>query len=567
MSQGPADVTPDRRDDEDHEVTVAGGTSAGAPEPEWADGDFTPLEERPAADLAAYLAAGLARLPDIGGAVRRGARVWCAVGVVGLLLGLAYHVVRPAAYQASTSVLLAHSPNDNPADAVLTDEALAQSRSVAGRAMTRLGLHESVRSFLAAYVVTATTDRVLLITVKAPSSRQAVLWAGVVATQFLQFRAQELQTQQRHEIATLDQQITQAKQQVQALGTQIAQVSAQAPSPAQQAQLDSLRTQRSQANSSLTGLEQAATSFQVTSQTTIASIVDGSKVLDAAAPSGHSPLRQTVLYAAAGLIAGLVVGLFVVMIQALVSDRLRRRDDVADALGAPVGLSVGRIRTRRWLPGRSRLEAAQGREVQRIVGHLRDAVPGGYRSAALAIVPVDNVPVAALALASLAVSCAREGQRIMVADLAAGSPAARLLGARKPGLTTVSKNGVQLVVAIPDRDDVAPVGPLHRISPQVGPGAGQAADSRALAAADLLLTLAPLDPAIGAGHLASWAASAVAVVTAGRSSATRIRAVGEMIRLAGTPLVSAVLIGADKTDETLGVMRPPEAEPHRIRPD
>ncbi|HUK73238.1 MAG TPA: hypothetical protein VLW50_31570, partial [Streptosporangiaceae bacterium] len=44
----------------------------------------------------------------------------------------------------------------------------------------------------------------------------------------------------------------------------------------------------------------------------------------------------------------------------------------------------------------------------------------------------------------------------------------------------------------------------------------------------------------------------VVVVTAGRSSSTRIHAVGEMIRLAGTPLVSAVLVGADKTDESLG---------------
>jgi len=42
------------------------------------------------------------------------------------------------------------------------------------------------------------------------------------------------------------------------------------------------------------------------------------------------------------------------------------------------------------------------------------------------------------------------------------------------------------------------------------------------------------------------------VMTAGRSSSTRIHAVGEMIRLAGTPLISAVLVGADKTDESLG---------------
>ena len=43
-----------------------------------------------------------------------------------------------------------------------------------------------------------------------------------------------------------------------------------------------------------------------------------------------------------GLIAGLVLGLGIVVIRALLSDRLYRRDDVARALGAPVKLSVGR---------------------------------------------------------------------------------------------------------------------------------------------------------------------------------------------------------------------------------
>ena len=51
----------------------------------------------------------------------------------------------------------------------------------------------------------------------------------------------------------------------------------------------------------------------------------------------------------------------------------------------------------------------------------------------------------------------------------------------------------------------------------------------------------------------TWADDAVVVVTAGRSSWTKIRAVSEMIRLASVHLVSAVLVGADKTDESLGV--------------
>ena len=77
----------------------------------------------------------------------------------------------------------------------------------------------------------------------------------------------------------------------------------------------------------------------------------------------------------------------------------------------------------------------------------------------------------------------------------------------------------------------------------------------ACASADLLLTLVTLDPSLGAENLATWAASAVVVVTAGRSSWATINAVGEMIRLAGTSVASAVLVGTDKTDESLGVTR------------
>ena len=70
---------------------------------------------------------------------------------------------------------------------------------------------------------------------------------------------------------------------------------------------------------------------------------------------------------------------------------------------------------------------------------------------------------------------------------------------------------------------------------------------------DALGTLVRLDPALGGEHLATWESDAVVMVTAGRSSWTKIHAVGEMIRLAGMRLASAVLVGADKTDESLGV--------------
>jgi hypothetical protein len=185
--------------------------------------------------------------------------------------------------------------------------------------------------------------------------------------------------------------------------------------------------------------------------------------------------------------------------------------------------------------------------------------------ATLAVVPVDDPQVAALCLASLAVSRARQGSQVVVADLCAGSPAARWLGATDPGVQMVAVADAQLLVAVPEESDLAPMGPLSRAARQAQPTAFSAAVDAACASADLLLTLADLDPALGGDHLAGWALGAVAVVTAGQSSAVRIHAVGEMIRLAGVDLISAVLVGADQADESLGLPGPPEP-PVPVRP-
>jgi hypothetical protein len=194
--------------------------------------------------------------------------------------------------------------------------------------------------------------------------------------------------------------------------------------------------------------------------------------------------------------------------------------------------------------------------LRRVVAHLRNCVPGSSRGpAGLAIVAVDDVQIVARAVESLAVSCANQGRQVVVADLSSGAHLARLLGSSEPGISRVSRDGAHLTVAVPRDDDVAPIGPLQGGSSPAVPDQADPAVVAACASADLVLTMVTLDPSFGADHLATWATDVVAVVTAGRSSAERIHGVGEMIRLAGTRLDSVVLIGADKTDESLGVTR------------
>ena len=61
--------------------------------------------------------------------------------------------------------------------------------------------------------------------------------------------------------------------------------------------------------------------------------------------------------------------------------------------------------------------ALRDRYLQRIVAYLRELCRPARAAAALAVVPVDDPQVAALSVVSLAVSCARQGSRVVVADL------------------------------------------------------------------------------------------------------------------------------------------------------
>jgi capsular polysaccharide biosynthesis protein len=537
---------------DDQMAKLSRAESKGLPEGPGGYDDFMTGGDRPTDS-----ATGLVSLGFIWAAIRRGARFWCATAAIGFLLGFGLTVWHPTPYQASTSVLLTYGPYENNATAANDAQAVAESRAVAGLALHRLGLRESSSSFLATYLVTVVSNRVLLITASAPSSDGAVRSANATAAAFLQFRAGQLQTEQNLVLRSLDQQLSQARQSVSTISRQIRLLSAQPASPQQQAKLGQLQAQRSQLASTLTALQQAASGSQVKSATIVA--VKDSKVLDTAAPLKSTRKKHRILYSAAGLIVGLALGMGIVAVRALASDRPRRRDDVAYALGAPVKLSVGTVRLSQWLPGRHGLAAARLTSVRRIAAFLRTAIPAPSRgAAALVVIPSDDPQVAAVSVVSLAVSLAQEGRRVVLVDLVTGAPAARLVGSKKPGVRAVPVQDEHLVVAVPEPGEVVPLGPRHRGS-QHADNAPPGDLVAAWASADVLLTLVPLDPSLGGEHLPTWADDAVVFVTAGLSSGTRIHAVGEMIRLAGIAPLSAVLVGADKDDDSLGVTYAPNS--------
>jgi capsular polysaccharide biosynthesis protein len=513
----------------------------------WTYEDFTAADEYPPFNVAGAFAS----LGFIGAAVRRSRRFLFFMAAIGMMAGLATFVVYPVSYQASVTVLVKNNPGDDPVSAMLTQVTLVESQSVASGAVKALGLTQSVASFQAAYMVTVVTDQVLTITANAPTGSGAVDRANEIAAQYLAFRAQLLRAQQAEDVAAIAQQVPQAQQHIAALQSQVSQLSGQGSN---QVGLTKLQNQLKTATDTLPTLEQTVTGLTATEKSTTSTMIDGTQVLNAATALHHSKIKDILEYVLSGLIGGLAIGLGIVIVRELISDRLRRRDDIAAALGGPVRLSVGRVGK-----GRFRLAgifaASRKRDRRRIAAYLHSAAARpSERMATLAVVAVDNAQEIAPAVVLLAERCAEKGTRLVVADLVQGAPVAKLLRARGAGVRKVGNEGVAMVVVTPEKNDLVPSGPL---SPAVVSGPFSAAPAEDLISAarqaDLLLTVAVLDPAVGAEHLGTWAEAAVAVFTAGKTRATRAYAVGEMLRLSGVREISGVVVGADKTDESLGL--------------
>ena len=469
------------------------------------------------------------------------------------MIGTGLYLKFPPAYHATATVLLVYNGNVNPSTQVQNEASMAESQPVAARVVRELKPPQSVASFQAAYTVTTVTDNVLTFNVGAPSSAAAVQRASAVATAFLQYRAQYARSQEQQQFAQLQQQYKAAQQRLQVLNAQYSQLPSPPSTPAQKAESNRLQTQITQQGQIL----QFVTSTELTTKTSTNAIAAGSYVLDPATALPRSNKKGPALYFVGGLFGGMVVGMGYVLVAALLSRRLRRRDDVAVALGAPVRLSVGPLRRRRWRLPLPRRAAKRVHDMKRVVMYLHGAVPGSSRGpAGLAVVAVDDAQVVARAFVSLAASCAAERKQVVVADLSGGAYLARLLGVSDPGIRNVSWNGADLVLVLPQPEDVAPVGPVPGGASPAVPAQADPALVTACSSADLLLTFATLDPAFGGDHLGTWATNVVVLVTAGESSVEKVHSVGEMIRLAGTRLDSVVLIGADKSDESLGVPDP-----------
>lgn len=521
----------------------------------WIDDDDLFADE----SSSAYPPDSLVTFRFLGDALRRHLWIWLILALVGFLAGLGVAIGIPTADTSAARLVITHQEGEDPAKAMDTEVSLATTHTVAERVIKLMGLQETPDQLLAQYTVTPITDRVLEIRTTAPTSEEATKLATVVSQTYLVFRKEQIALQD----APLRRDLTAAQTD---LDVALQAVRATGDNPD-----DLVRPTAPEAVRYLAAKDRVdLIRQQLTDQSVSAAKMNSSRMLDDAAPVPVSAKRMLAIKAGAGLIGGLFIGLAFVIIRALMSERLWKRQDIANVLGSRIRLSTGRPPRWQWFPYPRRLRKSQQRhpEIRLLAQHLDQRIIWAkLPTPALAVVSVDDERTCAVAVASLAAGIADEGKHVLVADLTGTGALATLLGVGEIGTheSSFSEPGRRITVHLPDPTRGPAEGSYLRLGENNRPsGSGDVSLDAAWDVADLVLTLATLSPALGADHLGTWASRAAVVVTAGRSSGTKIRATGDMVRLAGLEIDTAVVLNADKTDEGIGIT---EAEASPRTPD
>ena len=276
-----------------------------------------------------------------------------------------------------------------------------------------------------------------------------------------------------------------------------------------------------------------------------ASVVASSRVIDPPATDAGGLKRRIVLTLASGLIGGAALGCGTVLFFAIISDRLRRRSDVAAALEVAVPVSVGRIAPlpQRWLslPYLRTLDHRRTVERHRLAHAIEMELPSPRQWGPLGVVCIDNADEVRFAVVTAATNLAAEGCSVAVIDLTSKSnveleaASAMMDSAHKP--TLLRPRGIPVLAA--GMADLRVVGEDDGTAPS-------------LDRTDVTLVVADLDPSVGADYLLTWTDRVMIAVTAGRSSAEMVRTAADLVRTAGLELRLAALLHTERTDDSSG---------------
>jgi capsular polysaccharide biosynthesis protein len=468
----------------------------------------------------------------------------CALpGLLGLLLAAGFLALSPALPTATTTLLLNHDERVDPASAIATDISLLSTHEVAAQTVRALGLSmdpDELRSSVTP--VPTASAQVLQLTMTGPTQAEAMRRLSAFSKVYLDFRAQQVTKQSAVLVNTYDQRIAQLQSKVARLTAEIKTLGTNGAS-ASDTVADDI-TQRSAANSQLADLEQLKQQAQLQES----SVVRASGVIDSPTPLSGGQLRHLVLVLASGLIVGLALGFVFVVVQAILSDRLWLRVEVASALEAPVPLSVGRLAPLPWyrraltfLPRIKRQGARRAADRELVAQVIERVAAAAERRPSVAMVCLGNSDDMRFGMIAAGAALQRSGRSALLVDLTASGRVGEALS----GLRRMPPE---------DRPDV--FRPTVVPSLSRGPADLDAADwddvalAKARNAVPLVIT--DLDPAIGLDYLTAWTDDVIIAITAGRSGVELVRTAGELVRAAGLRLQAALVLRGPGDDVSFG---------------
>ena len=218
------------------------------------------------------------------------------------------------------------------------------------------------------------------------------------------------------------------------------------------------------------------------------------------------------------MIGGLGIGLGLVVVYAVTTGRLRRRADVAAAIGLPVRFSAGRV-----VPKWGRWGPRDAASLDLLVDGLETALPTGRRRP--------------IRLGLLSVDCDREGARVM-AGLVHRLSAEKSVAALDLGESGLLAEEMARLRSDPVAEEGQPALVLS------GPGTD--------VVAEVVLTFVTFEIGRGLSHVKASAPTIVILVAAGRSTPEGLRTVAQATRAAGIDVAFVMLAGTDSSDDSFG---------------
>jgi capsular polysaccharide biosynthesis protein len=517
-------------------------------------------------------------------ALTRTRRTWMAATVIGALLGVAAFFAMPHPASSSTTLLMVHPEASE--TAMTTDINLLENRRVASLVIEDLGLNESPNAFLSTVTATPVNQDILTVAVGGPDEGSAVERATSLMENFLTYRAERLRSISDGLVNGYKKQLTALESENDALTREYQQLAAQGRDTEGRATeiLTARATLGTRISTAQQGIEQATLKTE--------GAIAATQVVDSPEAIAYGSRRRLVLLAASGAILFGVASIGIILFQALTSDRLRRRREVAGALGVPVRVGVGPVASRGplsrigaavssrvagFLRKHPRVAAALRRQPvsqedrhQRnfealVLGlesalspRLRSSTPqhglNGHRPAnrrsgptTLGLAAIDRTHTAALILRTAGQRIAERGIAVLLVDLTA-------IGALSatPGLVESPGPPGTPRTYRPEGDPALTLGPrragrrLTTHPEELGPL------EVAWKEAELVLALVEVDPGFDLDILRTWVSTVVPLVSAGRAGGELLSTIAQLVKEAGIDMPFALLEGADPRDRSLG---------------